>query len=297
VALGSAPAAEVQIRHSGLTLNARLYQPEERGVSDGVVLIVHDTLHSNDADAIAGLQTYLLRNRVASLAINLALGVDDRRGHYDCARPHFHRHEDAIEEISVWMDWLARIAPGGTTLLGYGRGANQAARYAAEHRDTRLKGLVMAAPLLFDPARAAEDYESRYLYPLAPITRYARQMAAQRKSWELLYRIDFLDCPESTVSAGTVLSYYTEDQRLHTPNLLGSIEQPMMVVAAGRDPNARELVHEVGPLADGERLQLRMIDEADATFGDRHAVQLANAVIRFMAASRFASVTRARLVD
>lgn len=290
-------AAEVQIRHDGLALNGRLFQPEERGLSSGVLLIVHDTLTSNDADGIAGLQTHLLRHGLASLAINLTLGVNDRRGPYDCARPHFHRHQDAVGEIAAWMDWLARSAPGGVTLVGYGRGANQAAQYAVKNADDRLRGLVLAAPLLFDRARMASRYESRSQIPLDPIKRHARDLMIKRKSRDLLYRIAFLSCSKSDVSAGSVLSYYADDRNKHTPYLLPSIAQPVLVVAAGSDPQVEQLVQEVGPLADGEHLQLRMVEESDARFGGANAEQLANAIIRFMAPSEGASVNAANFVE
>ena len=290
-------AAEIQIRHDGLALNGRLFQPEERGLSNGVLLIVHDTLTSNDADGIAGLQSHLLHHGLASLAINLTLGVDDRRGPYDCARPHFHRHQDAVGEIAAWMDWLGRSAPGGVTLVGYGRGANQAAQYAIKHADERLQGLVMAAPMLFDRARIASAYQSRSQFPLAPITRHARNLMIKRKSRELLYRIEFLSCTQSDVSAGSVLSYYAEDRNQHTPHLLPAIAKPVLVVAAGYDPQVDQLIQEVGPLADGEHLQLQMVEASDARFGGSNAEQLANAIIRFMARGETASVTAASLVD
>lgn len=289
-------AAEVQIRHDGLALNGRLFQPEERGLSNGVVLIVHDTLTSNDADGIAGLQSHLLHHGLASLAINLTLGVDDRRGPYDCARPHFHRHQDAVGEIAAWMEWLARSAPNGVTLVGYGRGANQVAQYAVKFADDRLRGVVMAAPMLFDRARIASAYESRSEFPLDPITRHARDLVIKRKSRELLYQIAFLNCTQSDVSAGSVLSYYAEDRNQHTPYLLPSIAQPVLVVAAGSDPQVKQLVQEVAPLADGEHLQLQMVEEADARFDGNTAEQLAKAVVRFVVTRETASVTAANLV-
>jgi alpha/beta superfamily hydrolase len=75
-----------------------------------VLLITHGTLFHNASELITTLQELFSENEISSLAINLSLGLDNRHHAYDCAIPHTHKHDDAVGEIGIWLNWLKNKA-------------------------------------------------------------------------------------------------------------------------------------------------------------------------------------------
>jgi hypothetical protein len=120
---GIASAGEVQIEHRGQRLNGELATGDSwpAGLS---LLVVHGTLSHNASEIIQTLQSLFLEEGISSLAVNLGLGVDDRRGSYDCAAPHRHIHQQAMEELAVWSDWLRGRGAERIAVHGHSRGAN-----------------------------------------------------------------------------------------------------------------------------------------------------------------------------
>jgi hypothetical protein len=256
----TATAAEVQIRHAGLLLNAHLLMPEEGGLDGAVTILVHDTLGSQDDTAIVVLQKALLSAGHSSLAITLGLLVDNRQGPFACARPHLHQNGDAVTEIAAWVQWLRDLGARRINLLGLGRGANQAAWYLGTGKaaEQALNGgsVLLIRPPVFQPDQAGELYLREFGYPLEPLLRHARRMVRQDKPRSLIYRLDFLGCHDTAVSAASLLSYYASDRRRHTPVWLRRISNPALVVLDPQSPATPALAAELAPLASANRLQL-----------------------------------------
>ena len=264
----AAPAAEVQARHDGLSLNGRLLLPEEGGLGPEVTLLIHDTLGSADDREVLTLQQALLTAGRGSLAITLSLAVNDRRGRFECARPHLHRHEDGPREIAAWVQWLRQRGARRVHLLGLGRGANQAAWYlTGEVEAAGLLGggsLLLVRPPIYQRAQAAADFSRAYGYAPEPLLRHAQRLVQQDRPRELVFRVDFLHCRDTAVAAGTLLSYYGDDLRRHTPALLEAPRVPTLLLLDPSEPAASRTVSELAPRADGERLRLQLLAEPGA---------------------------------
>jgi len=277
-----ASADEVTLDHDGLTLNGELTLADGKSLMDGVVLMVHGTLAHNDMDTIRNLAEVLNERGFSTLAINLSLGVSDRHGMYDCKTPHRHKHLDAVAEIGAWFDWLKQKGAGDVTLFGHSRGGNQAARFATEVGNPKLRRLALLAPATFDAEAAAKGFERGHKRPLADAMAEAQALVAASKGAEMMKGMGVLYCPGADVTAESFVSYYTPDPRRDTPSLLKELKIPALVVAGGKDTVVRGLPDRVGPMADGKHLHFGVVDDADHFFLDLYAEDVADHMEEFL---------------
>ena len=279
---GAARAEDVQIRHQGLRLNGALETPGGAVPADGLVLIAHGTLAHHRMEIVEVLQRQLKERGIASLAISLSLGVDDRRGMYDCAVPHRHRYVDALGEYAAWIAWAEGRGARRIVLAGHSRGGAQIAWYAAERADPRVSKVVLIAPTLWDGAQAAREFERAHARPLDEALAEARGRVEAGRGQDILPRPGYLTCTDTRVSADTLWDYYRDEPRRDTVVLLPRIQPPVLVVAAGGDEVVTGLPERVRPLTGGGRVRLAVIDGADHFFRDLFADELADAVDAFV---------------
>lgn len=274
---------EVVLQHGGLALTGRLVLKDGARLADGVVLLTHGTLAHNGMELIANLQKAMAERGVSSLAITLGLGIDKRQGMFDCAAPHRHRHEDAVEEIGAWLGWLKGEGAAKITLMGHSRGGNQTAWFAAERLDPAVKSVVLLAPATWSAKGRDAGYEKSYKKPLKPVLDRAAALVSSGKGGEMMQGVDFLYCPAAAVSAETFVSYYKSEPRMDTPALLPKIKVPVLVIAGSEDKVVEGLPEAVEPIADGEKVSLAVIDGADHFFLDLYAEDVAEMVASFVA--------------
>jgi pimeloyl-ACP methyl ester carboxylesterase len=279
--LAQAHAAEVTLSNAGLTLNARL-EKTENWPAGPVVLITHGTLSHNQSEIITALQTLFQENGLSSLAINLGLGLNDRHGPYECATPHAHKHEDAVTEIGLWLEWLKRQGAQQVVLLGHSRGGNQTAWFAAGQADPVIKKLILVAPQTWSPEYAAEEYAARYGKPLAPVLASAQALVSAGKAKMPMEQTDFIYCKGTSVTAEAFVSYYAPEPRQDTPYLLPGISQPVLVFAGTEDQVVKGLDKILAPLAEAGTIELEVLDGADHSFRDLYAEELVERAIEFI---------------
>lgn len=279
--IGQVYAEEVKLGHNGLSLNAILEQADDWPAGP-VLLMTHGTLSHNKNELMTALQGLFLENGVSTLAINLSLGLDDRHGPYDCATPHTHKHDDAVAEIGLWLDWLKNQGVKQVSLLGHSRGGNQTAWFAAEHDDPVIGKVLLVAPQTWSPEYAAKDYEDRYGKALAPVLSEASKLVAAGKSGEPMAHTDFIYCKDTTVTAGAFVSYYDTDMRQDTPHLLPKIKKPVLVFAATEDQVVKGLDKKLMPIAEAGVIELEVMDGADHSFRDLYAEDLVERAVEFI---------------
>ena len=132
----------------------------------GYVALLHGTLAHNDMEIMRSLREVLHEEGIASLAVTLSLGVDDRSGMYDCNAEHRHRHTDAIGELEAWRKWLVERGYPRQVLLGHSRGGNQVAWYLTQQHPQSVVAAVLVAPQLWQRDKAAAAYAERFGVPL-----------------------------------------------------------------------------------------------------------------------------------
>lgn len=270
-AAASAQAEEVKTRHRGITLNGNLELADGKALDDGVILIVHGLLAHNRMELITALQRGFKGRGLSTLAINLALGVDDRHGMFDCGRLHAHRPADALDEIDAWVGWLKTQGATDIILLGHSQGGAQVARYAVERREPAIGSVVLLAPATFDPERVAAAYEQRFGAPLAPLLARAEELLRSGRGETPIDQIGFLNCTNATATASSVVGWYAPSPLRNTPTLLPRMKQRALVVAAGADEVVPDLTLQLGTLGTLRTLTVDVIDGADHFFRDLYA--------------------------
>jgi pimeloyl-ACP methyl ester carboxylesterase len=278
----AAGAREVALPHRGITLNGTLTIAEGKSLADGVVLMVHGTMQHLDSSTLRETRGLLLAKGYSALAVNLSLGVDGRRGMFDCERASTHRFGDALDEIGAWLDWLQANGAKRVVLFGFSRGGQQAAWFGAERDHPALASLVLLAPI--NPAEFAQParYEAQFGKSLKPVLEQARALAKSGKGSAWMKNVAFLNCPDTSVTAESFLSYYAVDPRLEMPALLKRLKKPALVVVAGADQIVRGLDKLLAPLADGKRLRVAVIAGADHFFRDLYGEDAMDEIVKFL---------------
>ncbi len=276
----AAHAAELTLPYKGLTLNAKLELAPGKTRADGVILITHAGLAHRGMELYLYLQKLFKERGYNTLAINLSLGLNNRHGMYDCQVSHRHRYTDAAEEIGAWVDWLQKQGVKQVVLLGHSRGAGETALYASERDNPLVQAVVLMAPDTRETNDAAA-YLKSYKKPLAQVLEEAQKRVTEGQGGMLLEHSDLLYCPDTSVTADTFVSYYGPDPRLDTAYLIPKIKKPTLLVIAGND----EVIlnkQKFAPLADGKRVQIKVIEGADHFFRDLNADDAVEVVSTFL---------------
>lgn len=279
-------AEEVKLKHNNLTLNANLELAAGKAIADGVILMTHSGLAHGQMETMSYLQQLLKEAGYSSLAITLSLSIDNRHGMLDCKTTHRHRFADAADEIGAWMNWLGQKGARKIALLGHSRGAGHTALFAAERDSDLVKAVVLLAP----DTRATNDaaaYQQAHGKPLAPVLKLAQEKVAAGKGDSLLEHTGILYCRDTSVSANTIVSYYGPDPRLDTPYLVPRIAKPALIVIAGSDELVVGFRDSFTPLADGKRVQLKVVEGAGHFFRDLYSDDAVDAVRQFLPAAGY----------
>jgi pimeloyl-ACP methyl ester carboxylesterase len=276
-------AEQVALPYKGLTLQGELRLASGKGIGEGpLVLMTHGTLAHGRMEIMQGFQDLLGQKNISSLAINLSLGLDKREGMFDCATLQRHKHTDAMDEIGAWLAWAKQKGAKNVVLLGHSRGGNQTAWFAAEQPDPTISKVILVAPMTWSKETVSADYKQSNGAELGPIYAHAEKLVGSRNSDQLLKSVGFLHCQKANVTAAAFVDYYRNESRFDTPNLLGKISQPVLVIVGSDDSVVKNLASEVEPLADGKRITLQIVDGADHFFRDLYAEEAVDAMVPFI---------------
>ena len=275
-------ADEITLSHRGITLNANL-EKADNWPNGKVILMTHGTLAHNKMEIMETLQGLFNDQGISSLAINLSLGLDNRKGFYDCAAPHNHKHTDAMDEIGSWIKWLEQQGVKQVVLLGHSRGGNQTAWFAAEQDNPLIKNIVLIAPQIWSMEYAKENYQKRYAKDLTSLLSKAGSLIQSGKGSTQLKNIDFIYCKDTTVAADAFVSYYSDSPNMDTPYLMPKIKKPLMVFAGTNDEAVKNLDKIVAPLAEKHDFKLNVMDGADHSFRDLYADEIVETIVEFIA--------------
>jgi pimeloyl-ACP methyl ester carboxylesterase len=275
------PAEEITRTIDGLTVTANLETTGEGWTDGPVLLMTHGTLAHNRMEIIRTLQQVFKDRGYSSLAINLSLGLSGRKGMYDCATPHTHRHTDALDEIGLWLEWLKARGVESTVLLGHSRGGNQTAWFAAERDEPAIKGVILIAPAVWSEEAEAADYKKRYGKALAPILADARKRVAAGRGSELM-DVDFIYCKDTRATAEAFVSYYAPDERMNTPFLVSKLKKPVLVFAGTADTVVPGLIDAMAPVTESQNVRFEVLDGADHFFRDLWAEDIGDMSTEFV---------------
>lgn len=276
----AAQANEVTIPYKGLVLNANLKFADNKNLSDGIIIITHGGLMYRGMELYTHLQQLFKEHGYSSLAINLSLGINNRRGRFDCKTTQRHRYSDAANEIGAWVAWLKGQGVHRIVLLGHSRGGAETALYASAHDDQTVKAVVLLAPDTQE-TNNAKAYQDHYGAPLASVLAKAQRLVKESKGDIVMPHTHFLHCADSPVSATTFVSYYSPDPRLDTAYLIPKIKKKTLIVLAGSD----EIVindKKFYSLESLKHVQVKAIDDAGHFFRDLFADDAVDTISEFL---------------
>lgn len=285
---GAVQAEPVHHEYLGLEVTGNLELVPERTLeSHGAVLIVHGTLAHHQMELITALQAGLKQRGVNSLAVTLSLGLNARRGMFDCKLEHDHRHADASDEIVAWVEWLQQKGAARVSVLGHSRGAAQAALALVERPDLGVARLVLAAPLMTSQVDIADRYARDTSQPLRPLLDKAHTLVEAGDGDTLIDVPAFLYCRPAKVTAAAFYDYYAPDPQQDALTLLQGIGVPSLIIVAGGDKIAPGVGETASMLLGRDKLpktvSIAKIDDADHFFRDFYGDDLADKVAAFVA--------------
>jgi pimeloyl-ACP methyl ester carboxylesterase len=275
-------AEEVTLKHNDIELRADYNLAEGKTAKDGVVLMLHGTLAHNRMEIVQTMSDLLNEEGVNTLTVNLGYGLDKRvEGMLDCAIEHTHKHEDAVAEVQLWMDWLKDQGAEKVTLWGHSRGGNQIAWYASENDSDMIDKIVLVAPATWNAEKSSSGYEERYGKPLADIMSEAEELIADGKGSEMMAVPGFVYCKDAKATAESIVSYYKDDERKDTPTVLGKISKPVVVFIGSEDDVVADLPEKLEAKSQ-DNVTATTIDGADHFFLDLYAEDVVAGMIEFM---------------
>jgi pimeloyl-ACP methyl ester carboxylesterase len=273
-------AEDIALGDQQPTLSARLIRSDSWPLGD-VAVILHGTLSHRDTEIIQSLESLLGDEDISTLAINLSLGVEDRKQAFPCEGPHRHRESDASIELARWSAWLATQGVREFTAMGHSRGANQIARYVLDTADPLAARMILIAPPQWSSQATRDAYRDRHGKSLMPLLNQAQEQVANGKGEALLPgNLGLLYCQNTRATAASFLSYYSDDPLRDTPTLIAGISRPVLVIAGSDDQIAAGLREATAERAPG--VLLEEIDGADHFFRDLYADELVEIAVDFM---------------
>ncbi|MBR0854055.1 alpha/beta hydrolase [Bradyrhizobium liaoningense] len=279
---------ELELSVNGRTSLAMLRTPASMGPDTPLVVMTHGTLAHKDMEVIQGVAKALEQRGIASLAHTLSLGLDRRKGMYDCAVRHDYVTDDAVTEIGAWIakaNSMSRLV----FAFGHSRGGNQVARYLAANDVPAVAGAVLLAPVT---AKAEADlrasYAQTYGKPLESLLEKAAKAVAAGRGGDWMDAPGFIYCRNAVVTARSFVSFYGTDAGQDTAALMARTKLPVLVLAATKDAVVPDVTASFAPVADssGGRLHLDTIEDADHFFRDLFAEDVADRIADFIKQTR-----------
>ena len=271
-------AEEVTQQFNDLTLNANLVLAEGQSLKDPIALILHGIMGHNGMEIIQSTQRALFDNDHSSLAFNLSLGLDNRKGFFQCDTPHQHTVQGALTEIQAWVDWLKDQGASEIILMAHSR--SEALVYTALQADPAISNLVVLAPAIYPVIDRFKDrYGNIYDETLARMELATSKGQGQK----LIEGVDFFYCPQATVMPETWLSYYGknstyQDLASHIPNL----PVKTLIIFGTEDDVIVDGHESVKPLVDNETIFMFVVDGAGHFFLDFNIDEAMEAAIEFI---------------
>lgn len=238
-------AEAIRLEHAGLELSATFERAAATSLSaTTVVLLVHDALAHAGADIIVALQASLKQAAIPSLAPTLSLGLNARRGPFDCRLEHDHRLADAADEIGAWLAWLKSQGVQRIAVLGHAHGALQVLEATATDLDPAIAAVILLSPPATPWPKQVEAYRNATGTDLANLVETARKLADSGEEDSVLEVPEFLGCPKAKASVTAFLEHYGPGMAARTMDGLGKLTVPALVVVGRQDPAVTDL--EVG---------------------------------------------------
>ncbi|MGI9325586.1 MAG: alpha/beta hydrolase [Pseudomonadales bacterium] len=254
-------AEEVRSEIAGFGISAKLQiASDEREV---IYLVLHGTWAHNEMEIVRALQDGLSERSQSSIAPNLSLGVDSRRGFLPCASSMAPNYEHAVLELKHWVDYLREEGWQSIVLVGHSRGGAQVTLFQLRYNEPLVRSMALLAPMVWREAEAAAQYERVSTVSLPQVLSTAQQSTASNIGPFRLLQCDAVSAPASTFQ-----SYYDASIPKNTALMLQQVSIPVQVFAGSDDAIAQWSDAERAQLSNKQNIQYLEIEGADHFFRD-----------------------------
>ncbi len=267
-------AQQQELQWQGKTLTAKLLQESDHN-KERIFVLVHGTWAHYDMEIISTLQGLLSEAGHSSLAINLSLGVDKRKGFLSCDEPVRSRQSDAAAEIALWLAHLKQSWPE-IILLGHSRGGLHVAMLNQQILDQAgVSYLVLLAPMVSSRETVAVSYEKRFGESLADAIDRAHQAGSG------FLEVGMHHCEKVRATGESFLSYYGPDVALNSLSFVKDSRRPVLIAVGTEDNLMREYSRLRESVTGNKFIEEYSIDGADHFFRDLYADELIEKVLEW----------------
>lgn len=251
---GAAWAEHVELaRNQQISLLAD-YLPGDK--QKPAVLLLHGFLQTYQFPTVRRLGDALAEAGYPVLLPTLSLNLDRRQTSLGCEAIHTHSLEDDLQEIGLWIDWLAELGYQRIVLVGHSFGSLQLAAYLQKTQDKRVQALV-----LISLVHAEQNVNN---HPIDYFKVQAEQQAQQAPTMPAKYPLSF--CPEYLTLPKMFLSYI-EWGRARLTEVLTQTAIPTYVIIGSED---NRIDPEWIQLLKAPQLSLSTIEGANHFFDQEH---------------------------
>jgi pimeloyl-ACP methyl ester carboxylesterase len=228
--------------------------------SKPAMLVLHGFLQTRDFSTVRRLADALYDWNYTVLAPTLSLGIDTRARSLPCEAIQTHTMEDAVEEVRMWVEWLAAQGHDRIILVGHSSGSATHVAYLADNPHTAVKEAILISLVAFGPGKLSYETEAH--------AEAARSVLEDGNDALGEYALAF--CRTYPTTAQNFLSYY-DWSRPRVAEALSKLHVPAHILVGSNDQRMTAEWVDAMRAAHGDVI---VIEGANHFFDDAHEFDL-----------------------
>lgn len=253
-------AESVSEQFKGRQVNASFVEIDEYDHSAPIFLILHGTWATQQQELVVAIQELLSDNDIPSLAPTLSLNRNDRKLFLSCDDTVTAGHDDNLDEIGFWIDWLKHKGFENIHVIAHSRGGAQMALFNTLGTHS-VQSQTLIAPMVF-------SYDEQRL-----------AVTMGKKDDDILSNTSFLYCDEGTITVSAYRSYYDSTPAKHSPVILQTSSVKTFIFLGSEDPLTKPFLADFSLHQLPEGSSVDVIDGSDHFFRDLYADEIIEALL------------------
>ena len=224
------------------------------------ILVLHGFLQTRDFSTVRRLADALYDWNYTVLAPTLSLGIDTRARSLPCEAIQTHTMADSVDEVRMWVEWLAAQGHERIILVGHSSGSATHVAYLADNPHPAIKEAILISLVAFGPGKLSYETEAH--------AQAARGVLEDGNDALGEYALAF--CRTYPTTARSFLSYY-DWSRPRVAEALSKLDVPAHIIVGSKDQRMTAEWIESMRAAHGDVI---VIEGANHFFDDAHEFDL-----------------------
>lgn len=224
------------------------------------ILILHGFLQTRDFSTVRRLADALYDWNFTVLSPTLSLGIDSRARSLPCEAIQTHSMDDAVEEVSMWVEWLVAQGHEEIILVGHSSGSATHVAYLHQRPHPAVKEAILISLVAFGPGKLSYETEAHEQAALSALQNDSNALGE--------YALAF--CRQYPTTAEDFLSYY-QWSKPRLAEALSQLDVPAHIIVGNADQRMSPEWVEDMRAAHGDVI---VIDGANHFFDDAHEFDL-----------------------